>query len=367
MARDETGTTTRARSATVDTVKAIAIVFVVFAHVTLGLNSSGLVPDHVIVWTMPFYLWYMPAFFVAAGLFLEPTLERDGPWRTIGRRALELGYPFLVWSLVFGLTQLLAAEYTNTGDLTWQEVLTGLLPWSPREHMWFLPALFVAIAVTALVYATRLRGWRWILLGLATVMFLVAPLLFPAYQSLAYTIWVAAAIVLMRTPARAWILGASRGVLDVLVAFGAVAAFAAAVVLLVGPGRAFYANPFTLFVGTALGLVAVIAIAKLLAASLAAVVTSRIGSWSLYIYLTHVPILAAVRIAMTRFLGIEEPVTITVVSILFCLVLGCLAGWASDRGWLTWLFHLPRGVVDRATRSRRPVPVDERGETSSAR
>lgn len=342
------------RSITVDNMKGVAILVVVFAHVTLGLNKTGLIADDFIYSSMPFYLWYMAAFFFASGLFMEKGLRREGSGRFIGKKALELGYPFVIWSFIFGMTQMVFSSYTNTGSIAFTEVLAGLLPWAARDHMWFLPALFLAFAVAAAAFKLGGRHWKPLLLAVALGMTALVILLPSWNQQLQYTLWLAAAAIVAPTAFGAWIKGASAGARSLAV-FAIIAAIFVIVVLFwVGRGRDFYDDVPSLVIGSGLGILGLVAFSRI-AAAVAGVgdLLARVGRWSLHIYLTHVPVLAAVRVGLTRLFDIDSAVLITSVSVVVCVAVGCMFGFLSDRSRLSLLFVPPESVTRE--RSRKAV------------
>ncbi|KAD3515264.1 acyltransferase family protein [Arthrobacter yangruifuii] len=345
------------RSITVDNMKGVAILVVVFAHITLGLNKTGHISDGFIYGSMPFYLWYMAAFFFASGLFMEKGLHREGPWKFILNKAVELGYPFIIWSFIFGVTQMVFSSYTNTGSIGFSEVLTGLLPWKPRDHMWFLPALFLAFAVAATAF--RLGGPRWktLLLSFALGMAAMVAVLPSWNQQLQYTLWLSTAALIASTSFGGWVKGASASVRSVLSFLTIAAIFVFIILVWVGPGRDFYLDVPSLVLGSGIGILGLVALSRITAAiSGLGPFLARLGRWSLHIYLTHVPVLAAVRVALTRFMGLDSPVIITATSLVVCVAIGCAFGYLSERSQVSILFRPPQG----ARSSGKSMPVTSR-------
>lgn len=65
-------------------------------------------------------------------------------------------YPFIVWSLLQGLFEVVLSNYTN-GQVTLTEVFSLL--WMPRAQFWFLYALFLVFLVCTFLYAKADRRY----------------------------------------------------------------------------------------------------------------------------------------------------------------------------------------------------------------
>lgn len=124
-----------------DYARAIGIILVVFGHVLRGLVSAGIV--HTGHWLTrldyPIYTFHMPLFFVLSGLHVEQSLRR-GRKRFIETKVETIIYPYLLWSVLQGLVQWLAAGNANH-QIELRDLLTIL--WIPIGQFWFLYALFL--------------------------------------------------------------------------------------------------------------------------------------------------------------------------------------------------------------------------------
>lgn len=145
------------RDVWVDYAKALGIVLVVFGHVARGLHDAG-IPVNEPLFTLVdsvVYSFHMPLFFFLSGLFFYNSFGKRGALGLVGSKVDTIVYPYIVWSILQGLTEAFLSTYTN-GNVSYSEVFTTLL-WSPRAQFWFLYALFVVFVVATLVFSLLSR------------------------------------------------------------------------------------------------------------------------------------------------------------------------------------------------------------------
>jgi len=146
------------RNAWVDYAKAIGIILVVYGHVARGVFNAGLPMDedsYLLVDSI-IYSFHMPLFFFLSGLFFYDSLIKRGKTGLIVNKVDTIVYPFIVWSLLQGLVEVVLSNYTN-GEVTLGQVFSLL--WSPRAQFWFLYALFLVFVVCSFVYAKADRRY----------------------------------------------------------------------------------------------------------------------------------------------------------------------------------------------------------------
>lgn len=146
------------RNAWVDYAKAIGIILVVYGHVARGVFNAGLPmdEDNYLLVDSIIYSFHMPLFFFLSGLFFYDSLMKRGKAGLIVNKVDTVVYPFIVWSLLQGLIEVVLSNYTN-GDVTLGQVFSLL--WSPRAQFWFLYALFLIFVVCSFVYARADRRY----------------------------------------------------------------------------------------------------------------------------------------------------------------------------------------------------------------
>ena len=140
----------------VDYAKAIGIILVVYGHVARGLDKAGL---HVTSSWFHFadsvvYSFHMPLFFFLSGLFFVDSLNKLNKAGLITSKLKTVLYPYVVWSLLQGLSEVVLSNYTN-GNVSISQVLS--LFWAPRAQFWFLYALFFIFLVCSFVYSLTSR------------------------------------------------------------------------------------------------------------------------------------------------------------------------------------------------------------------
>jgi len=131
--------------------KAIGIILVVYGHVARGLVNAGLpmdkhwfeLVDSVI------YTFHMPLFFFLSGLFFYDSLVKRGTTGMIVNKIDTIIYPYIIWSLLQGFTEVSLSHYT-IGHVTPGQVLS--FAWQPRAQFWFLFALFQISVVCSFIY-----------------------------------------------------------------------------------------------------------------------------------------------------------------------------------------------------------------------
>ena len=140
------------RNPWVDYAKAIGIILVVYGHVARGVFNAGLPMDeqrYLLVDSI-IYSFHMPLFFFLSGLFFYDSLIKRGRTGLLVNKVDTIVYPFIVWSLLQGLLEVVLSNYTN-GQVTLTEVFSLL--WEPRAQFWFLYALFMVFVLCTFVYA----------------------------------------------------------------------------------------------------------------------------------------------------------------------------------------------------------------------
>lgn len=130
------------RDATFDIARGIAIALMVYGHVFRGLERSNLVVDLPWLSWLDYliYTFHMPLFFIVSGYFFgRNTFDR--PVRRILTNALLfIALPYLVYMNLALVAKIGMAPFVNrpVGDISLASLVV------PREHYWFLFALFMA-------------------------------------------------------------------------------------------------------------------------------------------------------------------------------------------------------------------------------
>jgi fucose 4-O-acetylase-like acetyltransferase len=139
------------RETWVDYAKAIGIILVVYGHVARGLHNSQItMNEHFYKLADNFvYSFHMPLFFFLSGLYFVKSFNKRTAKEFAFSKIDTLVYPYILWSLIQGITEAKLSTYTN-GTVTYAEVFALL--WEPRAQFWFLYALALIFLFSAIIY-----------------------------------------------------------------------------------------------------------------------------------------------------------------------------------------------------------------------
>ncbi len=142
------------RDLSLDVAKGLGIILVVIGHAWRGLDSAGLIGNAALFHLIDtlIYNFHMPMFFLLSGMTFEAwALKRPLPEAAFSR-VTRLLWPLALWSYLFAAARLAAGDAANTQSSGVESLVFFPLP--PRDHFWFLWALFLQhLAVLALIRA----------------------------------------------------------------------------------------------------------------------------------------------------------------------------------------------------------------------
>ena len=330
----------------VDYAKGIGIVLVVYGHVARGVHSAGLPIDE-----KPFrlvdsviYSFHMPLLFFLSGLFFVVSLHRQGAGGLLAGKLRTVALPYLVWSILQGLVEVLLSQYTN-GHVTLVEVFSLL--WQPRAQFWFLYVLFFMFLGATVIYRwlpVRVHGTVAALACLAAVFAEYLPGGMPLGIVIQYFPYFAAG-VLFNTLDMSSLAVTGRRIVFALAAFVTIQY----AVHMVGVA------PVPPLAGNVLGL-------ALAGISVLSVITlcrwlerfrldwlARLGQASLAIYVMHILAGSSIRIILQKFIGIDWVAVHLVVGTLAGMGLPLIVLRLADRiGMSSWLGLGKRPIVRSA-------------------
>lgn len=135
----------QARLSGIDGARGIAILAVAFFHMTRGMVQAGHLAPGVALDLADrlAYGFHVQVFFLVSGYFLA---DRVRTWADFAPRAVNLYWPYLLWSGISGVLLLLVPGANNT--ITLRQF--ALLPVIPLQHFWFLLYLIGCIALMVL-------------------------------------------------------------------------------------------------------------------------------------------------------------------------------------------------------------------------
>jgi fucose 4-O-acetylase-like acetyltransferase len=158
----------------VDYLKGIAIILVVYRHVLIGIERSGIsIPGPLVTANMIFFSFRMPLFFILSGIFINSSIAKRTLKQLVSIKFENLLYPYLVWAFLQVTIQIVLSGSTNSNR--------GLMDYTyifyqPRnlDQFWYLPALFNTTVIYLLI-KTRLKPQIWMQLLLGLVLYFLSP------------------------------------------------------------------------------------------------------------------------------------------------------------------------------------------------
>ena len=338
----------------IDCAKGLGITLVVIGHVIIGLADRLSLP---VAWKQAeawIYSFHMPLFFLLAGLFVERGLRDKGAGSFMVSRLKVLLYPYLVWATVQGVIHVMLSGYvsqpSHASDL-WRIV------YQPPMQFWFLYVLFLA---TLLYVAGRRAGLGPVVLtATAIALYFSGPVLPLGPWGVPYQV---------RLYLPYFVLGCligGRGWTRLLPTASPVALVAAAAIGFAAVSARLFieveADPLDLLIALC-GTVATLATAELVSRTAMQGLVATLGQYSLEIYLVHTICCSGIRIALSRFLAVNDPWTHLFVAVVVGLMVPVLFASLCYRvGWY-FVFTLVPTHHARVGRAPRPAgaPTDER-------
>ena len=299
------------RVAWLDAAKGLGIVLVVFGHVLRGVASAGIVPvtSPAFQWSdFSVYTFHMPLFFVLAGWTVQYSLGK-GRLGFLRSKIPTVVYPYFLWSLIQGGIQLVLPGAGNNAFTV--DNMLGILV-VPIGQFWFLYTLMACHILLALWPASR---WWLIAAGLLTMVVLemVRPIEITLWPTLMIRV-IVFYFLGVEVSRRIQSPSASLPV-TALIAVAFMASVVAAFYLGGRRIESIWAMP-----AGVLGLTLVILIATRLKGAALELFT-RLGEYSLSIYVMHIICAAGARVILSKILHIND----AAVHILVGMALGILA------------------------------------------
>jgi len=341
--------TSRPRIAWIDYARGFSILIVVVGHVVLGLQATGLLDDGPLlrIWDARYYNVRMPLFFVLSGLFAERWAGRrvDDFLRDKGATIV---YPFFVWATLQTLIQVAINPITH-GNLTlWHVVRQPVLP---DGQFWFLHVLFCVMLGYFLLRKAGLSPTACLVVALGCYAMQgedpqSSPL--PLDRALYYAPFYAIGGLAGTLVSRIRIERASHLAAIAIAGFGALAAAV----------RHGGEPPLPIQLAAALcGIAGAIALTALLSRSRFTGFLTILGRHSLEIFVAHMLSAAGLRIALHRFLHVENAAAHLILGSIAGIVGPLLLVWLCNRLGIRYAFRLPRPPKPaRAESSPQPAP-----------
>ena len=163
----------------VDYARGICIILVCYRHVFEGLSNTGLAMESYPLlqyFNIFFFSFRMPLFFIVSGIFFMASMKRKGFSEYVKTRFSTIFYPLLIWGFLQITLQLIFAQYVNADrePIDYLHLITD-----PRriEQFWYLNALFfVGLLYALLKVYGNFKPWHQVVTGI--VLFIIAEIAF---------------------------------------------------------------------------------------------------------------------------------------------------------------------------------------------
>ncbi len=192
---------TQAREKWVDDVKVFACVLVALGHFFQSMVNASILPETAVYswFDRTIYYFHVPLFFLCSGYLHQKKAASGSRMKELGRKAVSLGIPYVVFSIATWLLKEVFSGSVNTRN---QGLLHTLLL-EPASPYWYLYTLFFIFLVTP-----RFSGGRSAALGGLCALALKALRMFgladtgwyPVDSIMEYEIWFVLGMLLRFVP-----------------------------------------------------------------------------------------------------------------------------------------------------------------------
>ena len=335
------------RMSWVDYARGLAIILVLYRHIVVGLEFSGIpIPAAVFNIQESTLNFRMPVFFILSGCFLFLSLEKYDRGNVFLKKAKTLLHPYLLWTFILVTFQIIFSNVTNASRTTFDYLYIILQP-RELDHMWYLLALFNTSAIFIALWGwMKNRPLLHFLLAIALhyLSFLlkdVSLLSDPFYH---YVFLLTGAYI---PKYLVWLQEKKNG-------------FLAKMLLVITPffivGQYFWLSYREEQVSLAIPFLVIIFIAflffycicRILQNAGVALWLETIGKHSLYIYILHLYVIAAFRVFCVRVLGVDNLFVLIGGSLVLGILLPIVAYKLANRMNLWYLFSLSKPVKVKA-------------------
>lgn len=371
----------------IDYARGIAIILVAYRHVYEGAKQSGIDVDHYKMLEYAnifFYSFRMPLFFIVSGIFISMSVRKNGIAKYIGTRARTILYPYFLWGSLQLLLQMVFARYSN-GQPDPSSFLHMF--YLPRElaQFWYLYALF-SVSMLYLLTKFVLRIPVIINLVLGAGMFYISALLYQEalpksllvdalHHSFLFDLFHYYIFFVIGDAAGKFLLSqqfkniASEGkyLLILLLAFIGVQSYFLWANLTHEAAKFMYVEfyqPFIFILISLIGCTFMVFLTCWMDKKRLMPWLTVLGKYSLYIYVAHVIVFAAVRTVMTKVFGITDALLIIFTGMFFGIVVPVILYRLADRFNMRWLFTLEKktGSSNAANVNHKvPLTLKKRG------
>ena len=349
------------RLAWIDYVRGICIILVCYRHCFDGLREADLpVNDyHVLsILNVCFYSFRMPLFFIISGLFVSRSLQKKSLKDYVWGRFSIVFYPLIIWGFLQITLQILFKDYINATPSPSDYINLIIFPRNPsnNQQFWYLNALFFVGAFYAFFKVVlRFALWQQVVLGL--LLYSIAGYL--GYKGISFYIFpdifhfyiyfcigdILSSFIFKKETSRIilspkWLITSAIFCIIMQTIFTSINMRHA-------DDNYVNTHMIYLFLPISLsGCALMIQLAQLLQKKDSFRWLRVVGYHSLYIYLMHLMLIAAVRIVLVRVLDITYIPLIMAIAISLGVIIPIIVYNLCIRLGAWWLFSLKKPVAE---------------------
>jgi fucose 4-O-acetylase-like acetyltransferase len=153
--------------------RGIAIMLIVYRHIVLGMQYSGVEVGTVMYnLQMFFFNFRMPAFFILSGIFIVKSLGNKSELLVARNKVYTLLYPYILWACITLFLQIYFHEFSNARR-NWKDFFHIVTEPRSLDQLWYLMALFNA-SMLFLVLNKLLANKKWLHISIAVTLHFVS-------------------------------------------------------------------------------------------------------------------------------------------------------------------------------------------------
>ncbi len=296
----------------------------------------------------------MPLFFIVSGLFVSHSLAKKSLSTYVGNRFKIIFYPLLIWGSIQITLQLLMKDYVNAKPAPFDYVNLIIFPRNPsnNQQFWYLNALFFVGAFYAFFKVVlKLKTWHQLLLSVVFysiagyleyngITFYIFPDILHFYIYFCIGDMISSFIFNRENDA---VITSRKWLVPSVILF--VITQSVFTIINIQHNEDNYVDhrlPYLFLFISLSGCAVIVQLAIILEQSKLVKWLRVIGYHSLYIYLIHLMLIAALRIVMVKVLGIFSIPLILVLAIVVGIVVPIIMYNLATRIGAWWLFSLKK-------------------------
>ena len=122
--------------------RGLALLLIVYRHIVLGIQFHQVeMSPFLYNFQLFFSNFRMPAFFLLSGVFLMKSLRRKTETELAEVKVKNLLYPYILWASIMLITQIVFSQFSNA-KRDWSDFMHIITQPRAIDHLWYLLALF---------------------------------------------------------------------------------------------------------------------------------------------------------------------------------------------------------------------------------